>query len=59
MKRKDFDDLLEISIRIINGMASAKGLRPIKLEHYERQEDIEGMDEVRILISGLTDEDDQ
>ena len=59
MTRTDFDALLDISIRIINGIASARGSNPIKLVHYERQEDIEGHDEVRIIIAGLEDEVDE
>lgn len=56
MRRTDFDDMMEISIRIINGFASAKGDNPIKLIRYERQEDIEGHDEIRIVVAGLEDE---
>lgn len=56
MHREDFDAMLEMSIRIINGIACAKGDDPIKLERWERQTDIEGHDQITIVISGLTDE---
>lgn len=59
MTREDFDAMLEVSIRIINGIASARGDNPIKLETYERQSDIEGFDEITIIVSGLTDETDK
>lgn len=56
MTRQDFDAMLEMSIRIINGIACAKGDEGIKLVRHERQTDIEGHDEIRIVVSGLTDE---
>lgn len=55
MDRNDFDAMLEMSIRIINGIACAKGDDPIKLERWERQTDMEGYDQITLVVSGLTD----
>ena len=59
MRRDDFDTMMEVAIRIANGFASARGERPIKLENYERQVDLEGYDVIKITVSGLEDEIDK